>query len=1192
MTRPAYVIGLGGSGQWMLTYLKKELMEINNWVQPSEVKLLGIDTQVQDVELAQANAGVVGQDRMQSLTNARLGSIHLDGEAEYCQVGAPLFEFIQQVDKARASGGYHYLDWLDTRRLLELGQNACSTVWGAGAFRQLGRLSFFYSVDKVYDKMKADLQKLKSEMDAAGNNTQLEVIITCSTAGGTGAGTLIDTAWLLRKAAQTVNLQNYVLRAFIVLPTAFEPAGPIIDKRLRSYCFWRELDRFMLSSLAVSGNTKIVFNPQANPPLEVTCDRAIFDNTYLVDPNRRPNPINQLSPEQGVFPAVAHMISFILDSQSGHHFAAHYPNVAIAGGVQLPPGVYHSTFGCYTIKVPVFQARDRQSRELAYAALEKLVQPVLSNTGNATAVRADRNRENAASVQSATRDFLTAGAQGNVQSTPFFSHIETVNTKATAGTKELLDYARTEATSLVNRSGETLQKYLNTIPSTGDKDFFTAAGGPLQGIRSEHVWHICKRSRDRQRISPSANLPDLLACTVSLEERWFGRKEFREDPSDKRKQIEVRVSDGEKTVTLKEASRRQMMVYERILSEWVGIQLNGFNADSILAKSGKIGFVSGSLSALLAKFSNYKGFLAAVKQEIGQQNVLTSRLGAAQAAERKFREWAPRTSFIPFFDGNVDPRARDAEDAYLERVDALYNVYLADQVISTLEKTIDGLITATQKSINEVERWVRVLVVGRNDDKDPNLNYKGMYNALWETVRQNQNVLQKEIEQGNRQFQANRQFSGVQQIIKAEIASENYQQNDRLGQVLIQPPHFQEYNDTQEIRDILSALRWNVEISPTGGINIKCGLVDDQNNLNFFANGETAEVVSRNLDAWRRKSQAPFADINADHRFDVDIAQEIIDAGQLADKVKGWIEPMISRVAAPTGAWDKTVFVRVDDAHNQPYFDAFRARLREIGPGSWVNVNPGVPAGQSNSEDPFKMTVVLGHHLLPSSDFRLLQELEELFIQNIANPAHSANPAQYYNFLAEKNALEFAMKRPQLLSKNYSPFDPMVASLLEDRRKISLFCWGYALDLIKREPAGQSHRYNWVVGEGRSQVHLSEVGIWQNTTPSIFDIIRLWMKGEDCRQNMGTVYRVDFEAIEKAILSAEKLSKEKAIKKYQDAASESKTGSLVVAIREDMDVQEGICKAMQNERYFEPKRYSDFCDLARILLLDRIEAIK
>ena len=44
MTRPAIVIGLGGSGQWVLTFLKKELLEIGGGTLPSGVKLLSFDT--------------------------------------------------------------------------------------------------------------------------------------------------------------------------------------------------------------------------------------------------------------------------------------------------------------------------------------------------------------------------------------------------------------------------------------------------------------------------------------------------------------------------------------------------------------------------------------------------------------------------------------------------------------------------------------------------------------------------------------------------------------------------------------------------------------------------------------------------------------------------------------------------------------------------------------------------------------------------------------------------------------------------------------------------------------------------------------------------------------------------------------------------------------------------------------------
>jgi hypothetical protein len=1044
-------------------------------------------------------------------------------------------------------------------------------------------------VDKIYAKMMQDLSELNQLYVGAGQ--QIEIMFACSTAGGTGAGTLIDAAWLLRKAASQINLENYVIRAFIILPTAFEPAGPIVDKRLRTYCFWRELDRFMLSSLAVQGNTKIVFNPNSNPPLEVNCDRPLFDNTYMVDPKRDVNPINHLLPEQGVFPAVSHMMSFILDDFSGHTFAAHYPNVAVGGAVQLPPGVYHSSFGCYTVKVPVFQARDRLSRELACASLEKLTQPALTNTGEAVDVRRDRNRETAGSVGAATKEFLIAGGQGTVTSTAFFSHIETVHTKTSAGANELLSYAKNEATAITNRSGETFQAFINRIPPINEDDHFIEGGGPLQGLRSEHVWHKCKRSRDRDRISPSENLPDLISGTAALEERWFGRKEFREDPQDKRRKIEVRVTEGEKTGTLNEVGKRQLTVYNALLREWINAQLNGYSADAILSKSGKIGYTLGALENLILKFENYLGFIHDVRQEINQQKFLQNRLDAFQKSEKRFREIAGKTSFITFWDNNVDPRARDSEDYYLERVDTLYNVYLAEQVLNAAEKTINNLMEVSRRSASEIKVWIRVLVIGKNEN-DPSRNYKGMYNSLWETVKLSQNILENEIDQGNVIFQQQRQFGGVQQIIKPEIAQQHYQNNDRLDQLRQQPPVIQDYMDDNEIRNILAAIKWEVEPNPIGGVLVKCGLIDGQGAFTPFSNGETDKQINRNLDAWRIKSQIPFININQNHRLDLDIEQVLPSPSQLADMIKGWVEPMYHKVVQPTGVFDQTLFVRVDSSDNQPYFQSFVNRLKDIGNGLWTHVNPGLQAGQHNSEDPFKMSVVLGHHLMPSSDFQLLDELEDLFIQNIIIRDRAANPIQHFNFTAEKNALEYALKRPMILRVNYAPFGPMIASILEDKRKISLFCWGFAQGIIKRVPTPQNQQFNWVVGTGNNQVHLFDAVNWQVNSPSIFDIVRLWIIGKDCRQGVGNIYTVDFANIEEQIYNNELASTAKVIQQYRDASDELIPGSLIKVASEDLEIQQALAQGLANGQFFEPALYTDIKDLFKIILLDRVNSIQ
>jgi hypothetical protein len=45
MTRPALIIGLGGTGQWVLTYLKKDLLETGIGKMPSVVRLLCFDTE-------------------------------------------------------------------------------------------------------------------------------------------------------------------------------------------------------------------------------------------------------------------------------------------------------------------------------------------------------------------------------------------------------------------------------------------------------------------------------------------------------------------------------------------------------------------------------------------------------------------------------------------------------------------------------------------------------------------------------------------------------------------------------------------------------------------------------------------------------------------------------------------------------------------------------------------------------------------------------------------------------------------------------------------------------------------------------------------------------------------------------------------------------------------------------------------
>ena len=232
--QPAFIIGLGGTGQWVLTYLKSELMELNGGVMPDEVQLLGFDTQAPDVNLLKAGVGNATDGRMGQLTDAQVGNIRLDKNTEFFQIGSHLFDLVKEIrhsDFPRPE-----FDWLDAAYLENLGPLICNTIYGAGAYRQLGRLSLFNKVDAIYHRLHQGLQNGQRAVGGIGGGpaNSLSVVIVTSLAGGTGSGIFIDIAWLLRTAAKSLGFAAYNLSLFVVMPTAWEQAGQDTDKRLRS----------------------------------------------------------------------------------------------------------------------------------------------------------------------------------------------------------------------------------------------------------------------------------------------------------------------------------------------------------------------------------------------------------------------------------------------------------------------------------------------------------------------------------------------------------------------------------------------------------------------------------------------------------------------------------------------------------------------------------------------------------------------------------------------------------------------------------------------------------------------------------------------------------------------------------------------------------------------------------------------
>jgi len=293
MTRPALVIGLGGTGQWVLTYLKKDLLESNNGQMPDNVRLLAFDT------MPQAGAELAAASGRRGEKEVRVGSIKLETDVEFVHLGGDVYELARVVDSGRLPhiGSWYRADhWLP-----HLPRAAFVLSTGAGQLRQFGRIALFKDLSsriesEVWRRLDVSIGQLATKLVG---EQRLEIIIVGSFAGGTGSGMFIDIALLARHRAKNV---PHLIRGYFVLPRAFDPDADD-DMLARSFAAWRELNRFMVVSKDFSLPT-LVYNSRDRALQLRDIRTKVFDACYLVDGVRGGTRV-AAEPELGVHPTVA-----------------------------------------------------------------------------------------------------------------------------------------------------------------------------------------------------------------------------------------------------------------------------------------------------------------------------------------------------------------------------------------------------------------------------------------------------------------------------------------------------------------------------------------------------------------------------------------------------------------------------------------------------------------------------------------------------------------------------------------------------------------------------------------------------------------------------------------------------------------------------------------------------------------------
>ena len=339
MAVPALVIGIGGTGQWVLTYLKKDLVETYGKI-PKGLKLRAFDTVKTSRTQAGGQAGKEGQDRVEERT---VGGVKLE-PGEYIHLGDYVRDYVRDIAQDDENQRYpHLRSWFQAKYYLDnLPDQQFNLDEGAGQFRQFGRLALFHdlkavTMSLVFNQLMDTIQEIQRET----NTQNLYVFVVGSLAGGTGAGMFVDVAHLVRQIAKEQAHMQVNVRGFLVLPDAFGalPGASSVKRgmKARSFAAMRENKRFSVNFDWDLGYPMPYVAPTSgragDPVLLGSIKGQLFDHLYYIDGHRKNFPLYAIPLENGVAPTIADMISAVLDESSSGSFEEHTRNLAGCSGL-------------------------------------------------------------------------------------------------------------------------------------------------------------------------------------------------------------------------------------------------------------------------------------------------------------------------------------------------------------------------------------------------------------------------------------------------------------------------------------------------------------------------------------------------------------------------------------------------------------------------------------------------------------------------------------------------------------------------------------------------------------------------------------------------------------------------------------------------------------------------------------------
>lgn len=1155
MTRPAIIIGLGGTGQMIVTYLKKELLEIGNGELPADVKLFAFDTASRA-----AHAGAGDEDGV-----FRLGDVSLEENTEYVCIGKDLYNTVKAIaaDQKRVAAGQAaenpHLLWFPAIELLEergLPRAAYNTIQGAGAYRPLGRLSLFENVPTVLAHLENAMNSLQGRVHGsrntvdAANTRLLEIVVVGSLAGGTGAGTFVDMAWLVRAQADSILRDQYALRGFFLLPTTFVGGGIGAGgdgKQGRGFAAWQELDRAMLS---VGSGNRIVYNP-ADPRLHIKCDTSAYDITYMIDPERPVHPI-QPPPEDGVFPGVAHLISFLLDEDSGRAYTENLINTVVDGRSQLPKGVYHSSIGGYTLKVPVYYNRAKFSHELARKTLDILLEPQMNANGVITGISNLNNAEvpDGTVGMPAAVSFLGADKVGTIPNTGLLQLIARHRTEKAQDDGKLIGATAggTLRTSLLN--------YFNGFTQVTSYDPQTGQT-VSHSLSDELNWALWKECPPRAKGEAPENAHRRLTLVgnprsvPTVRTRRFGVDDA------------IRPTRGEFGDELRSPREAQVKRFKELFEEQVRRDLNGSSSDPKIARGGKLGYVRSLVREVKETLAYFRGYLKKVDHvRSNEKNLSQVTRDAASRAEKNYAREYNKSCWLTFWDGNVHPDADRACRNWLQAEMRDSDRRAGDILLQVLDETVAEMEKYAEKTLVELENWIAHLATG-----DPNFEIEGLYGRVLKSREAAVINHQLDRRQGNPDFAVNQQLARVSQVMPED-------ENNPTDSMLI---------------DVLGRLQWKTE-RRNEGLHFDLDLffdgadpADPKEEVSLRREGE--KPVRYNLKQLIRLTERHYAAVAQASSIAHEIEGIYPTGDDLARSLHNRAEPyyrLMGNEALPTV---RQAYLRVDDTESaaiQTYFDVdFK--------GQYLSATPLVGQGgyqKVRSEDRYKLTLVRSDDLMPSQSFdqwhTCFAPYQQLF--------RAIGEKEVHIFPHEQNAAYYQQKMPVVLAQNYRILRPEVVALLGDRWRFELFFKAFAHGLVERKQADQNGLmvtfWGYQLPEHNTPLYLTAPSADGDKTGK-FELIRNFLNGHDVRIGYDQTYKIDWTKLWTEVSKLEqKMGVEKKHELYETQA-QNNIGTLLneILIERDSD----LLRAQHDHATYTlqataaNQKYTDLADLTKYI---------